>query len=143
MAVIGKTGGLVAQLMDKLEALSTRLGLDVEVYSGKRAGSVDASAHNSGIAADVRIPGKLSVAVADELVKEGFSAVGEYYKPDDTQWTTAHGDIRGLPGSEGSGAYRPGGAKSSKRCWTGVGNPPDEPKTTPGRRSKHACPQDA
>jgi hypothetical protein len=142
MAVTGKTTGLVTELMAMLETLSKRLRVDIEVYSGLRSGSVDASAHNSGIAVDVKIPGRTSVAVADELVTEGFRGVGEYYKPDDAEWNTAHGDIRGLPGSEKSGAYAPGGKKSAPACWTGVGDPAaGEPSTTLGRRSKHECPR--
>jgi len=137
MAVTGDTDGLVQQVMDKLEAISSDLGETVHVLSGKRSdGSVDASAHNSGIAADVSIDSLSTAAVADALVDAGFSGVGEYYKADGTTSRNfAHGDIRGLQGSEHSGAYAPGGTKSAKACWTAVGS-----QYSKGRRSGGRCP---
>ena len=140
MAVTGKTNGLVSEVMDKLEALSKRLGKDVEVTSGKRQGNVDASAHNSGIAADVKVAGLKSIALADELVTQGFSGVGEYYKDDQgTEDTFAHGDLRGQAGSENSGAYAPGGGKSNPACWYRPG--PEGTRNEIGRKSGHTCPK--
>ncbi len=119
MAVTGDTQGVNANVISRLESISTRLGKDVNVHSGKRDGAPDDSAHNTGIGADVTIPGMMSIAIADELVTAGFSGVGEYYRDDagTEEANTAHGDIRGLSGSENSGAYAPGGLKSSKACW--------------------------
>jgi len=117
MAVIGNTEGLVPEVLAKLSSLSARLNKDVEVTSGKRSGLPSKSAHNSGIAVDIKIEGLTSVAIAAELVKEGFSGIGEYYKSNGSEDSFAHGDIRGLPGSEQSEAYAPGGAKSAKLCW--------------------------
>lgn len=141
MAVTGKTDGLKKELLDKLDALSTRLDEDIEVTSGKREGPADKSAHNSGIAADVKTASKNSIEMADELVVDGFAGVGEYYDSDKkTPLKFAHGDIRGLPGSEQSGPYKPGGAKGKPVCWTGDGQPPTY---SSGRRSGNRCPADA
>jgi hypothetical protein len=129
---------LVPELITILEKTSVNLGKDVHVTSGKRDGDVSASAHNSGIAADVSVEGMKSVAIADQLVTEGFTGVGEYYEADgQTERSFAHGDIRGLDGSGNSGAYAAGGAKSAPACWTGKGDPPDY---SPGRQSGHDCP---
>ena len=139
MAVIGDTQGLASELLLRLESLTTRLGEDITVTSGQRRGPVGASAHNSGIAADVRAPSMHSIELADELVREGFTGVGEYYESDGTTPRRfAHGDIRGLPGSENSGAYAPGGSKSNPTGWTGDGDPPAYTFGT--RRSGHPCP---
>lgn len=141
MAVIGETQGVHANVIQRLEDISQKLGKPVTIIKngGKRHGPVDDSAHNSGIAADITIENMLSVAIADELVDAGFSGVGEYYRDaaGTQQTNTAHGDIRGLPGSENSGAYAPGGAKHSKRCWHRLAG-----TYNPGRKSGHRCPQD-
>lgn len=122
MAVIGKKKGVVKDVIDKLESISKRIGKDVEIHSGKRSGDINKSAHNSGIAVDIKISGMKSIAIADELVLAGFSGVGEYYSKKDysSETNTAHGDIRGLVGSENSGAYGPGGSKSAKLCWSAI-----------------------
>jgi len=137
MAVTGNTQGVHADVISRLETISTRLGKDVYVHSGKRPGSIDDSPHNTGIGADVMVSDMNSIAIADELVTAGFSGVGEYYRDDagTEESNTAHGDIRGLPGSENSGAYAPGGAKSSKRCWHRL-----KEQYVPGRKSGHSCP---
>jgi hypothetical protein len=114
--------------------------MDVHVTSGRRNGPVNASAHNSGIAADVKAAGMNTIAMADALVEAGFTGVGEYYEADAvTPRAFAHGDIRGLPGSEHSGAYGPGGSKSGPLCWTGDGEPPVYKFGS--RRSGHRCPR--
>ena len=137
MSVTGDTAGIVQEVMTKLEALSSRLSKDVHVTSGKRNGPVNDSAHNSGIAADISIAGMRSVAIADELVTQGFSGVGEYYENGGAEDAFAHGDIRGLPGSENSGVYGAGGSKSAPLCWYRVG--PNN-YTFGSRKSGHSCP---
>jgi hypothetical protein len=141
MAVAGDTVGVVSQVITRLERISARIGRDIVVTSGKRSGNVNASAHNSGIAVDCRADGYDTVTMADELVAEGFSAVGEYYKSSGAQWNFAHGDIRGLPGSEGSGDYAPGGSKAGKLCWFAEGDNGSTWSYTWGKRkSGHSCP---
>ncbi len=137
MPIQGPVDGLVQQLLDKLESLSRRLNKTVVITSGKRSGDVNASAHNSGIAADFYVAGMNSIALADEIVDEGFTGVGEYYKADSTEERFAHADIRGLPGSERSGAYGPGGAKSAPLCWYRIG----EAYTYGTRKSGRRCPR--
>ncbi len=141
MAVIGEREGVVSVVIEMLENISSRLGKDVRITSGKRHGDINSSAHNSGIAVDCKVAGFSTIAMADELVKAGFSAVGEYYRTSGSEWDFAHGDIRGLRGSENSGEYAPGGTKSRKTCWTGNG---DDGRTWDydwgTRKSGHGCP---
>lgn len=139
MAVTGQTAGLAPELMNRLIALSARLNEDIHVTSGLRNGPITESAHNSGIAADVKVRSMDTVGMADALVDAGFTGVGEYYAADgQTREAIAHGDIRGLPGSEGAGPYAIGGPKSRPLCWTGVGIP--RHYTYGRRRSGHRCP---
>lgn len=140
MSVIGSTSGLVSQVMAGLEKVSEILGTDVRVTSGKRSGNVDSSPHNSGIGADIAASGFKTVALADALVAAGFSGVGEYYKADGSEDFHAHGDIRGLPGAESSGAYAAGGAKSAKLCWYREGPESTGSYTYGSRKSGNACP---
>jgi hypothetical protein len=137
MAVTGNTQGVNANVISRLESISTRLGKDVYVHSGKRDGAPGDSAHNTGIAVDVMISGMMSIAITDELVTAGFSGVGEYYRDEagTEETNTAHGDIRGLPGSENSGAYAPGKPKSTKTCWHRLVE-----QYVSGRKSGHSCP---
>jgi len=137
MPIQGPTDGLVQQLLDRLEALSRRLNKTVVITSGRRTGDVNASAHNSGIAADFYVAGMKSIALADEIVDDGFTGVGEYYKADSTEERFAHADIRGLPGSESSGAYGPGGSKSAPLCWYRIG----DAYTYGSRKSGRRCPR--
>lgn len=137
MPVTGNIDGLVSRVMEKLERISSRLGKDVFVTSGKRTGPIDDSAHNSGIAADARVDGLNSIEFTNKLVDEGFTGVGEYYDTDGAPERFAYGDIRGLPGSESSGAYTPGGRKSQPLCWFRLG----EEYTWGRRRSGERCPR--
>jgi hypothetical protein len=141
MAITGNTAGLVPEVIQKLTSISTKLNKDVHVTSGKRNGSVNASPHNSGIGADISIANMKSVAITDECVEAGFSGVGEYWKSNNEEDLHAHGDIRGLPGSENSGAYKAGGAKSSPLCWHRIGPESDNNYTYGSRKSGHSCPQ--
>ena len=125
MSVTGKPEGLVSQVMSKLVNISTRVGKDVYVSSGKRDGDINDSAHNSGIAADIKIDGKNTADIARELVTEGFTGVGEYYNTSHEPFNFAHGDIRGLPGSEKSGAYAKGERKGAPLCWWREGTETD------------------
>lgn len=137
MSIKGPIEGLTKQVLDRLEAISKKLKKDVIVTpeGGKRSGPVDKSAHNSGIAVDAYVEGMLSVEFADHLVEAGLSGVGEYYKSNGNQERFAHGDIRGLEGSEQSGAYSPTGKKSKPLCWYRLGK-----KYTFGKRkSGHSC----
>jgi hypothetical protein len=136
MPIQGPTDGLVEQLLKRLETLSRRLEKTIVITSGRRTGDVNASAHNSGIAADFYVAGMKSIALADEIVDEGFTGVGEYYNSDSVEERFAHADIRGLPGSEGSGAYGPGGSKSAPLCWYRIG----ENYSYGSRRSGRRCP---
>ena len=137
MPVTGDTQGLHNEVLTRLERISKRLGKDVVVTSGKRPGSPSDSAHNSGIAADARVDGLTSVAFADELVKEGFTGVGEYYTEGGAEERFAHGDLRGLPAAAAAGPYAPGGSKSKPLCWYRVGTA----YTYGARKSGHSCPQ--
>lgn len=134
MAVKGATKGVVPQVLKSLENISRRLGKDVVITTlgGRRKGSINTSPHHSGIAADVYVQGLTTVEMASELVEEGFTGVGEYYKANGHRERFAHGDIRGLHGSERSGAYARGGKKGKPLCWYRPG--PSGTKYVYGRR---------
>lgn len=140
MAVIGQTQNIVPEVISKLNSISNRLGKDVEVSSGRRQGGTDASPHNSGIGADIKIAGMKTVGICDELVAEGFTGVGEYYDTAGNEFNFAHGDIRGLPGSESSGAYAAGGSKSNKLCWWREGTETSGTMHYGSRKSGRGCP---
>lgn len=139
----GSANELVPEVTERLERLANRLELDVKLSlpngSGKRNGKGN-SAHDYGIAVDIRIDGMDTVQLADELIIEGFSGIGEYYAMDGTRRNFAHGDIRGLPGSEKAGKYaRDPDAKDQRyripHSWHRIG-PKGRKHRYPGRKSK-------
>ncbi|MCP4117571.1 MAG: hypothetical protein GY737_19675 [Desulfobacteraceae bacterium] len=123
MGVTGEVADVKQEVLNKLKSISERLKKDVKIVSGKRDGDIDKSPHNTGIAADIKISGLKTVALCDELEKEGFTGIGEYYTANEEEYEFAHGDIRGLPGAEESGAYAEGGDKSSVVSWWRTGSP--------------------
>jgi hypothetical protein len=140
MAITGAVAGLKKEVLAKLNTITTRLNKDIFISSGKRDGGVDSSPHHSGIAVDIKIKGMKTIDIADELVVAGFSAVGEYYDKQGNEFSFAHGDIRGLPGAENSGAYAVGGAKSAAICWWREGTETAGDMHYGSRKSGRGCP---
>lgn len=137
MGVVGNTSGLKSGVTSRLEKASQKLGTDIYVLHGKEKRK-KRSAHTYGIAADVSAHPAGTVEITNALVSAGFTGVGEYYDSNGGDRRFAHGDIRGLPGSEGCGVYAPGESHGRPACWTGTGKPPEYTK---GRRSGSPCPQ--
>jgi len=104
--VTGKTDGLAQEVIDKLMQVSKNTKKPVEIISGAGKGSrTGTTAHQTGLAADVYIPGLDSEQIADELAKAGFAGIGVYYNNDGTPTNTAHGDIRGSEAARGTVYY--------------------------------------
>ncbi|HXU83750.1 MAG TPA: hypothetical protein VN914_20290, partial [Polyangia bacterium] len=98
----------IAALEEKMRARRRRVVLN----SGARQGDPGDSLHNQRLAADVEVPGLLSVEVARELLDVGFSCAIPYFDRRGRPCRMAHGDLRHTEFA--SGPYAPGSGE--KHC---------------------------
>jgi len=132
--VIGNTKGLRPEVIEKLEEISKNTGKPVtvtpegayrkiekviKIVKGKKVETETLSAHNYGLAADIKIPGYNTEQIADELRKVGFTGIGCYYDNDGTPRMFAHGDIRGHDAAKGTPFGR-GTAHGGQAGWVRV-----------------------
>jgi hypothetical protein len=120
--VIGNTKGLRPEVIEKLEEISKNTGKPVTVTpegAFRKIKPGETSAHNYGLAADIKIPGYNTEQIADELRKVGFTGIGCYYDNDGTPRMFAHGDIRGHDAAKGTPFGR-GTAHGGPAHWVRV-----------------------
>jgi hypothetical protein len=120
--VIGNTKGLRPEVIEKLEEISKNTGKPVTVTpegAFRKIKPGETSAHNYGLAVDIKIPGYNTEQIADELRKVGFTGIGCYYDNDGTPRMFAHGDIRGHDAAKGTPFGR-GTAHGGPAHWVRV-----------------------
>lgn len=89
--ITGNRDRLLPLLIDKLEEVSKNTGKDVNITSGFRTGG--SGRHETMLAADVSIEGLNTFEICRELIKAGFTGLGQYINFDGTPAMFSHGDI--------------------------------------------------